>query len=107
MIHLEATDEFDYTPVEKYVADRLRNRSEPDSSVRWYDFFPIRQAMVLRRSLSARSAIVTPFAELVAKIDAMEKAWQAQVSSASAQGSGGEGAGVSTSGSGGGLLEPH
>ena len=56
MLHLEETDEFDFLPAEKYVAEKLHARGDPSS--RWFDFFPIRQALVLRRTANARSAMV-------------------------------------------------
>jgi hypothetical protein len=58
MLHLEETDQFDYIPPEKYVAEKLQSRSDPASQSRWYDFFPIRQALILRRTANARSAMV-------------------------------------------------
>ncbi len=69
-LHLEDTDEFEYTPAEKYVADKLNSKGDPSS--RWYDFFPIRQAMVLRQTARGRSAMVNVFMDVAMRMDSLE-----------------------------------
>jgi len=70
-IHLEETDNFEWTSAEKYVADRLLERTNPDSTIPWYDFFPQRMAMVLRRNVSTRSAMVTSCLDTAGRLEAM------------------------------------
>ncbi len=71
MIHLEETDEFDYTPAEKYVATKLNSRSI--ATEKWFDWFPQRQAMVLRKSATARSAMVTSFMDVAQRMESLEE----------------------------------
>jgi DNA anti-recombination protein RmuC len=74
MIHLEETDEFDYTPAEKYVAAKLNSRSI--ATEKWFDWFPQRQAMVLRKSATARSAMVTSFMDVAQRMESLEEGQQ-------------------------------
>jgi hypothetical protein len=55
MLHLEETEEFDYNPAEKCVADKLKTKGD-----RFYDFFPIRQALVLRTNPNSKAVMVFP-----------------------------------------------
>lgn len=54
-LYLELTDEFEYTTAEKYVADKLASRADDQ---RWFDFFPVRQAMCLKKSAKMRNQLV-------------------------------------------------
>ena len=42
------------------------------SAARWFDFFPMRTALSLRRSVNARTAMVSSFVDLAARVDGME-----------------------------------
>jgi len=103
-IYLQDTDEFDYTPAEKFVSDRLRDRddhgilpnmqltlsqgdeeeggaTEPgqpssgaqDPESRWWDFFPLRQAMVLQGSARARSKVASTLEDMAERLERMAR----------------------------------
>ncbi len=69
LLHLEVTDEFDYTPAEKYVADKLANA---DVEV-GFDWFPMRQAMTLQRK-GNKNAMLSTFGDISTKLDTLEAA---------------------------------
>lgn len=39
---------------------------------RWYDFFPLRQALVLRQGTRARTAMVNVFMDVASRVEALE-----------------------------------
>lgn len=43
----------------------------PAQALRWYDWFPIRSSMVLRRAAN-RTAVVSSVVDLAARVDSME-----------------------------------
>jgi hypothetical protein len=69
LLHLEITDEFDYTPAEKYVADKLAS-TDGDTA---FDWFPMRQAMTLHRK-GNKSDMISSFGDISSKLDALEDA---------------------------------
>ncbi len=69
LLHLEIADEFDYTPAEKYVADKLAS-TDGDTA---FDWFPMRQAMTLHRK-GNKSDMISCFGDISSKMDALEDA---------------------------------
>ncbi len=68
LLHLEVTDTFDYTPAEKYVANKLANE-DGDAC---FDWFPMRQAMSLQRK-DGESELMSSFSDVSSKLAVLEK----------------------------------
>lgn len=81
-LYLDSKDEFELTPQEKFVKDKLNSRKEDRS---WHEFFPIREALCLRRTERMRNVLVTSFTDMASRVDVLEECLMARMDSHAAE----------------------